>query len=190
MEHQMTLFRALAAAVIFLAALPTYATDWQMDLAASRIELVATFEVGPSPGAFKDFDTRLSLDPGEPAKGSLDVSISVKSADWGNADINKAIAGPEWFDFARFPQAEFHAADIRRLAGDRYLAHGILSLKDKQVPVEVPFAWTESAGVAHMDGEFTVKRAAFGIGTGEWAAANVIGPDVKVKFSVQLHKRA
>ena len=186
----MTRFRTLAAVLIFLAALPTYASDWQMDVAASRIELVATFEGSPSPGAFKDFDTRLSLDPGEAAKGSLDVTIAVKSADWGNADINKAIAGPEWFDFARYPQAEFHAAEIRRLAGDRYLARGTLSLKGKQVPVEVPFAWTEGAGVAHMDGEFIVKRGAFGIGTGEWAAANVIGPDVKVKFSVQLHKRA
>jgi hypothetical protein len=39
-----------------------------------------------------------------------------------------------------------------------------------------------------MEGEFTVKRAAFGIGTGEWTATNVIGPDVKVKFRVRLRK--
>jgi polyisoprenoid-binding protein YceI len=189
MEHPMTLLRAFAATVIFLAAGATYAADWQMDAAASRIEMVASFEGGPSPGAFRNFDTRLSLDPDEPAKGRLDVSIAVKSADWGSADINKAIAGPEWFDFAHFPQAEFHATDIRRLAGDRYMARGTLSLKGVQLPIEVPFAWTESAGVAHMDGEFTVKRGTFGIGSGEWAATNVIGPDVKVKFSVQLHKR-
>jgi polyisoprenoid-binding protein YceI len=187
----MTFFRAFAVAVIFLAAAgPTYAADWEMDAAPSRLDIVATFEGSPSPGAFKDFDTRLSLDTGQPAKGRLDVSIALKSADWGSADINKAIAGPEWFDFARFPQAEFHASDVRRLAGDRYLARGTLSLKGVQMPIEVPFTWTETAGVAHMDGEFTVKRATFGIGTGEWAATNVIGPDVKVKFSVQLHKRA
>jgi len=186
----MTHFRVFTAAVVFLAACPASAVDWQMDAAASRLEMVATFEGSPSPGSFKDFDTRLSLDPGEPTKGKLDVSIAVQSADWGSADINKAIAGPEWFDFARFPQAEFHATDVRHLTGDRYLARGNLNLKGAQVPVEVPFAWTETAGVAHMDGEFTVKRGAFGIGTGEWAAANVIGADVKIKFSVQLHKRA
>jgi len=39
-----------------------------------------------------------------------------------------------------------------------------------------------------MEGELTVKRGAFGIGTGEWAATNVIGADVRVKFKVKLHK--
>jgi hypothetical protein len=39
-----------------------------------------------------------------------------------------------------------------------------------------------------MEGEFTVKRGAFGIGTGEWAASDVIGADVKVKFRVTLRK--
>jgi polyisoprenoid-binding protein YceI len=39
-----------------------------------------------------------------------------------------------------------------------------------------------------MDGEFTVKRGDFGIGSGEWATTSVIGADVKVKFSVRLGK--
>jgi len=39
-----------------------------------------------------------------------------------------------------------------------------------------------------MEGELTVKRGAFGIGTGEWAAIDVIGADVKVKFKVKWRK--
>jgi polyisoprenoid-binding protein YceI len=41
-----------------------------------------------------------------------------------------------------------------------------------------------------MEGEFVVKRGAFGIGTGEWAATRVIGADVKIRFNVRLHKSA
>jgi hypothetical protein len=41
-----------------------------------------------------------------------------------------------------------------------------------------------------MDGELTVKRGDFGIGSGQWAASNVIGADVKIKFSVRLRKGA
>ena len=55
-------------------------------------------------------------------------------------------------------------------------------------PVEVPFSWTASAGGAVMEGEFLLSRGAFGIGTGEWEASNVIGADVKVKFRVKLRK--
>jgi polyisoprenoid-binding protein YceI len=164
------------------------AAEWKLDPAASRLDFNASFETTPSPGSFKDFDVRLGFDPDQPAGGHLDVGIQVASASMSSADIDKAIAGPEWFDFAGHPRAEFHSSDIRRVqpGGNRYVARGTLSLKGQQKPVEVPFTWTAAADGAGMDGEFTVKRAAFGIGTGEWVATDVIGPDVVVRFHARL----
>ena len=105
-----------------------------------------------------------------------------------NGDVNRAIRGPEWFDFARFPQAEFHADDIRRVAPGRYLARGVLSLKGMKKDLEVPFTWQESANAATMEGELNVERLQFGIGTGEWADGKTIGLGVRVKFNVRLRK--
>jgi polyisoprenoid-binding protein YceI len=136
---------------------------------------------------FKEFDTRLRFDPDKPAGGSLDVTIKVTSADMSIADVNKEIRGKDWFDYAGFPQAEFHSTDLRR-EGKRYVARGTLTLKGVKQPLDVPFTWTAAGDVAVMEGELTVKRGAFGIGTGEWAASNVIGADVKVKFKVKLRK--
>lgn len=167
-----------------------HAADWKMDPAASRLEFAATFEKALAPGVFKEFDTRLSFDPDQPAGGRLDVNIRVASADMASADINKAIAGAEWFDFARHQQAEFHSTDIRKAnaQGASYVARGTLTLKGVQQPVEVPFKWAEAPDGATMQGEFVVKRTPFGIGTGEWTATDVIGPEVTVKFSVKLRK--
>ena len=142
------------------------AADWKMDPAGSRLEFAATFEKSPAPGVFKEFDVRLRLDPDKPAGGSLDDAIKVTSADMSSGDVNKAIRGPEWFDFMKFPEAQFHAGDIRRAEGNRYLARGTLSLKGVQQPIEVPFTWTGAGDGATMEGEFTVKRGTFGIGTG------------------------
>ncbi|MBI2960240.1 MAG: YceI family protein [Betaproteobacteria bacterium] len=164
------------------------AADWRMDPSGSRIEFVATFEKSAAPGVFKEFDTRLQFDPDRPAQSRLDVAIKVTSADMGSAQVNEAIRGAEWFDFARYPQAEFHATDIRRIDSNRYLARGILSLKGARQPLEVPFAWSESAQSATIEGELTVQRGPFGIGTGEWKATNVIGGEVKVKFKVRLRR--
>lgn len=170
------------------------AAEWKMDTAGSRLEFVADFERSPAPGVFKDFDVRLGFDPQKPEGGHLDVTIRVASADMTSADINKAIAGIEWFDFARHPQAEFHATDIRRAQAQAnapaggYLARGTLALKGVQQPVEVPFTWNAGAAGATMEGQFTVKRGPFGIGTGEWAATDVIGPEVTVKFRVRLRE--
>ncbi len=168
------------------------AADWKMDPTGSRLEFVAAFQSTPAPGVFKDFDVRLNFDPDKPAGGGLDVTIRVASADMASADINKAIAGIEWFDFARHQQAEFHATDIRRVQASpqvrRYIARGTLALKGVQQVVEVPFTWSPTTDGASMAGELSVKRGPFGIGTGEWVATEVIGADVTVKFRVRLRK--
>jgi polyisoprenoid-binding protein YceI len=186
--HRRLRISTLYVALLLAAASHATAADWRMDVVGSRLEFAATFEKAPAPGVFKEFDTRLAFDPDKPAGGKLDVTIKTASADMANADINKAIAGPEWFDFGRYPQATFRASEIRRVAAGRYLAKGILTLKGAQRPVEVPFTWNAAADSAAMEGELTVQRRDFDIGTGEWAAASVIGPDVKIKFRVRLRK--
>ena len=184
---RITLLAALFASAALHCA---HAADWKMDPSDSRLEFAATFEKVPAPGVFKEFDTRLRFDAEKPASSRLDVSIKIASADMTSADINTAIAGPEWFDFARHPQAEFHATDIRRSPTNpkSYIARGTLTLKGVQQPVEVQFTWIAAAEGPIMEGGFTVKRGPFGIGTGEWTATDVIGPDVTVKFHVRLRK--
>lgn len=166
------------------------AADWKLEPADSRLGFAASFEKTPAPGVFREFDVKLSLDPAKEDAGRLDVTINVASADMASADINKAIAGAEWFDFARFRQAEFHATEIRRVQPDAFVARGTLTLKGVQQPVEVPFSWNESGSTATMEGKFVVKRSAFGIGTGEWTATDTIGADVTVTFKARLRKAA
>ena len=167
---------------------PVQAADWKMDPAGSKLEFVAIFEKTAAPGVFKEFDARLRFDPDKPAGGSLDVTVKVTSADMNIADVNKEIRGKDWFDYAAFPRAEFRSTDLRRIEGNRYVARGTLLLKGVKQPVEVPFSWTASADGAVIEGELLLSRGAFGIGTGEWAAGDVIGADVKVKFKVKLRK--
>src|SRR5437879_1021216 len=167
---------------------PAQGADWKMDPAGSKLEFIATFEKTAAPGEFKEFDARLRFDPDQPAGSRLDVTVKVTSADMNVADVNKEIRGKDWFDYAAFPQAEFRSTELRRIEGNRYVARGTLTLKGVKQPVEVPFTWTAAGGGAAMEGEFTLKRNAFGIGLGEWKATDTIGADVKVRFKVKLRK--
>jgi len=184
--------RMLFAVVLLAVVAPALAADWRMDAAQSRLEFIATFEKNPAPGIFKTFDVKMNFDPEKPQGGSLDVSIQPSSADMKVREVNDAIRGPEWFDFARFPQAGFKSSDIRRVEAGReaghYIARGTLTLKGVQQAVEVPFTWSGKGDSALLEGELIVKRAAFNIGTGEWTATDVIGPDVKIRFHVSLKR--
>lgn len=180
-------------AILFAMFQSAHAADWKMDPSASKLEFAATFEKTVAPGVFKEFDTRLHFDAAKPTGSRLDVTIKITSADMASADINKEIAGAEWFDFALHPQAEFHSTDIVRspVGPQSYIAHGTLTLKGVPQPVDVLFTWNAAADGAIMEGGFTVKRTPFNIGTGEWAVTEgkgAIGADVTVKFRVQLRK--
>ena len=169
---------------------PLGAAEWTMDRAASTLEFIATFERAPAPGVFRQFDTRVHLEPDKPHEARIDVTISVASADMMSAGLNLAIHGHEWFDSARFPHAEFHASEVKRIQPGAYVARGTLSLKGVQRLIEVPFSWSEAAGSALLQGEMIVKRALFGIGTGEWMTSSVVASDVTVRFNVRLRRSA
>lgn len=178
----------LLGVLLLLAIGAAHATEWKMDSANSRLEFFITYEKEAAPAVFRQFDTRLTFDPRKPGDGRLNVTVTVTSADFDSADVNQAIREPEWFDFARFPKAEFHSNDIRGTGPGRYVAHGTLSLKGARKDVAVPFSWQGSDDTATMEGELTLDRSAFGIGTGEWASGDVIGLDVRIKFRVALRK--
>lgn len=178
----------LAIVAFALATGAAHAAEWRSDPAASKVGFSATFEGSAVPGVFKSFDARLDLDAERVAAGSLVVTIQVSSADLGIEDVNREIASKTWFDYAAFPNAEFRSSEVRRVAGDRYVARGTLVLKGVAQPVSVPFTFAEVPGGARIAGELALERAMFGIGTGEWAATRVIGPEVKVAFRVALVK--
>lgn len=165
-----------------------YAADWRMDPAGSKLEYIATLQKAHVSGIFKEFDVRVRFDESRLADSQVDVTVVMASADMVDADVNKALRGTDWFDSARFPQAVFHASDIRRVGETRYLARGALTVKGVEQQIEVPVVWTNEADTATIAGELTVKRAAFHIGLGEWGSPEVVGPDVTVKFSVRLRR--
>lgn len=162
------------------------ATEWHMDPAASELLFQVSYEGEPAPGSFSDFDTQFRFDPARPADGMLKVTVKLASVDLGSAEINDAVHGKEWLNLTKFTDAEFRSAEIKKVGSNRYVASGVLRLKGVQHPVEVPFEWAAEGKAARMKGELTLNRSAFGVGTGEWASANPISLDVKVRFNVRL----
>jgi polyisoprenoid-binding protein YceI len=184
----MNRLKGFAAAALLLVSTSATASDWRMDPAASSLEFAATYEREPAPGRFKQFDTRLRFDPARPQDSELHVTVTLASADMGSAELNEGMREPDWFDMARFPKAEFRARGLRRDAPNRYTARGTLDLKGVKQEIAVPFTWSVTNDKAVMEGELTLKRTLFGVGSGEWATDSPIGLDVKVKFRVALRK--
>lgn len=186
----MNIMRHAVFTLLLIAGVTAGAAQWRMLADGSRLEFFIDYSGQEAPGLFRQFTTELQFDSASPADGRLVVTVVTLSADLDSADINEAIAGPDWFDFAHYADAQFVSESIASLDEGRFVATGRLRLKGIERVIDVPFTWTEADGLAFMRGELTLRRGAFAIGSGEWAATDVIGENVRVRFDVALQSVA
>ncbi|MFT3850733.1 MAG: YceI family protein [Propionivibrio sp.] len=135
-------------------------------------------------GHFKKFSTQLSFDPANAANAKVSLDVDLASIDTGTADGNAEVAGKPWFNTSAFPTAKFVSSSVKPLGGNRYEVAGQLTIKGKTQPVVAPTTVTAQGDQATFDGSFTIKRADFAIGEGEWADFSVVANEIQVKFKI------
>lgn len=172
---------------LFVAA-PVRADVWTMDPDASRLGFVATQSGAPVEGVFERFDAEIVFDPADLAASRAAVTIDVTSVNTASGDRDRQLAAPEWFDFARFATARFETTSIRHLGGDAYEADAVLSLRDRQRDVVLPFTLTIDGDMATMTGTLTLNRVDYDIGQGDWAGDGIVGHPVSVIVDLVAHR--
>ncbi len=156
------------------------AAQWVLD--SGTLEVTARFEGQPVPGRFERFTVRFT--PPSDAPGRVEVKVDTASLRFGVADVDRAVAGPEWMDPGRFPVATYIGTVLAGGAGD-YVARGELTLKGSQRSLAVPLAWAPETG--RLSGRVVVDRTGFGIGPlpeGEGGVA----AQVEVHFDLRMRR--
>ena len=105
----------------------------------------------------------------------MTVTVDIASAGHGDRDRDDSMPDDDWFATSRFPRAVFTANRFVDRGGGRYEAQGELVLKGVRRPVVLPFTLAISGGVAKMQGQATLDRTAFNVGSGKWTNARRSG---------------
>lgn len=134
-------------------------------------------------GAFKKFSGDVTFNAAQPAQSSAKIDVDVASYDMGMPEYNKNLLTPEWFDAAKFPKATFRSTSIKG-SGSNFTVTGQFSLKGKVQNVSFPITLKTVDKTQIFDGTLTVKRTAFGVGSGDWADTSIVADDVAIKFHV------
>jgi cytochrome b561/polyisoprenoid-binding protein YceI len=137
-------------------------------------------------GRFEHWTADILFSPDALDRSRVTVRIDVASARTGDEQRDASLPAPDWFDAANHPRAVFTAARFERLGGDRYMAHGTLSLRGVTKPLDLPFRLAIDGDVAKASGETSLDRLAFGVGQGEFAATD----QVPAKVAVRIHLTA
>ncbi len=172
---------ALAMTLGSLVSVASHATP--IDAAKSTVVSTGKQLGVPVSGKFKKISGDVTFNAAALPKSTAKIDVDVGSYDMGMADYNKNVTGPEWFDAGKFPKATFTSTSIKQ-AGAGYTVTGQFSLKGKVQNVSFPVTVQTVGGEQVFDGVLTVKRTAFGVGTGDWADTSVVADDVAIKFHI------
>ncbi|MGJ8556346.1 MAG: cytochrome b/b6 domain-containing protein, partial [Sulfitobacter geojensis] len=142
------------------AALDQVASDWIVQDGSIAITVVQFGnEVS---GSFADWTAAISFDETIPSGsvGHVTTTISIPSLTLGS--VTQQAMGADFFDADSYATAVYDA-DIRH-GVDGYEAAGTLTIKDRSVPLVMPFNLALNGDDAEMRADLTLDRRDFGIG--------------------------
>jgi polyisoprenoid-binding protein YceI len=187
-----------AAVLTTLAALPLQADTLTIDPTHSEVSFQIRHLVSQVRGRFNDFGGVIQMDPKNLAASSVDFHIKVTSIDTNQADRDKHLRTPDFFDVAKYPEITFKSKSIAAAGKDKYNVTGTLTMhgvsKEITVPVTYLGAVKDPFGGGSRAGfqlETTVDRKDYGI---VWNKAIdnggvMLGDEVKVAINLESVKK-
>jgi cytochrome b561 len=100
-----------------------------------------------------------------------------------DAFVKSNVPGPDGFDVAAHPTVTL-SIDRFEAAANGFVGHGTMNVKDKTVPLDLPFIFTESDGRAHVTASVVLDRLVLGLGLQNDSTAQWLGKDVTVKLDL------
>ena len=143
-------------------------------------------------GQFGEFSGTILYDEQDPSKSSVEVIIQAASITTANADRDKHLRSPDFFDVATYPTITFHSTQVEP-RGEGYVCRGTLTMRGVSKEIEIPFAilgkiqdpWGKTR--IGIEGGLTINRRDYGI---SWSKVMdggglVVGDDVKILLNVE-----
>lgn len=143
-------------------------------------------------GQITDVAAKAVLDPKEPAKSQLSVTIGMASINGLNDALNKHLQAPEFFDTAKFPTATYTATMVEPTSPTTARITGTLTLKGVTKPVSFDATFNQ-AGTNPVDKRYTVgfdgwaviKRSDFGVSAFVPAVSDEVSLRLEGEFKAQ-----
>lgn len=169
---------------LIAAALLPIAHAAQYAVTPDRSALTFTYkQMGvPVEGRFRKYSARIDFDPAKPAAAKAVIDVDLAGIDTGLPEADDEVKGKDWFDVKNYPQAHFESTAVKALGGNRYEASGKLTMHGRTQIVTAPFTYGPQGNAAQFEGSFTLKRADYGIGQGEWADFGTVANEIQIKF--------
>jgi polyisoprenoid-binding protein YceI len=178
---------AVSAAPVATASAPAQAGAFSVDSVHSHVGFrVKHLGTSYNYGRFNNATGSFNIDPADPAKTTIDVSVKTEDIDTANADRDKHLESPDFFSAKEFPTLSFKSKSAKKAGDNKVEITGDLLLHGKTKEITIVAEKTgEGKGrdgkpLIGLETRFTIKRSEYGM-------TNLIGPVAdEVEITVSL----
>ena len=188
--------KLLAPALLLLCTIAR-AEPWTFDMAHSRVGFtVRHMMVSNVGGSFHDVKATVDLDDKNLTKSTIEFTIAASSIDTQNADRDKHLKSPDFFDVTKFPNLTFKSTKIVAAGKNKFKVTGDLTIRDMTKPVTLDITLTDpmtnpwGKTVRGVEATGKLNRHEFGLNWNKTLDKGgvLVSDEVKLEISGELDK--
>ncbi len=166
---------------------------WEVDKAHSNFYFRIDHIYSKVNGKFNDFSAEITFDPAHPEQGSFNFEIETDSVNTDIAKRDKHLQSSDFFDSDTFPLMTFTSTKITAVGDDVYEVAGKFTVKGVAYDLTLPLKLAgikehpamQGKEIIGFNGELTLDRLAYKVGTGKFYQMGLVGKDVEVLVTLE-----
>lgn len=188
--------KLLAPALLLLCTIAR-AEPWTFDMAHSRVGFtVRHMMVSNVGGSFHDVKATVDLDDKNLTKSTIEFTIATSSIDTQNADRDKHLKSPDFFDVTKFPNLTFKSTKVVAAGKNKFKVTGDLTIRDMTKPVTLDVTLSDpmtnpwGKTVRGVEATGKLNRHEFGLNWNKTLDKGgvLVSDEVKLEISGELDK--
>jgi len=169
------------------------AREWQLDPAHTGFYFSVDHIYAKVRGSFLEFTGTVVFDPEQPGESSMKFVIRTDSIDTGVAKRDKHLQSDDFFAAGDYPEMVFESVSISPAGENRYNVAGKLTIKGKSYDLVLPLTLggirehpaEKNKLVIGFNGALVLDRLDYGVGSGKFYEAGLVGRKVEVLVSFE-----
>ncbi|GAB6190829.1 YceI family protein [Desulfocastanea catecholica] len=166
---------------------------WELDKAHSNFYFRVGHIFSQIGGQFNEFSGELKFDPDNLADSRFFFEIKTDSVNTNIAKRDKHLLSGDFFDAGKYPLMTFESVKITDVGNNVYDVLGKFTVKGEVYDLTLPLTLAGVTGhpavtnkdVIGFNGEVTIDRLVYKIGTGKFYEMGIVGKDVEILVSLE-----
>jgi polyisoprenoid-binding protein YceI len=158
----------------------TFAVNWNVDTANSKINFTVKGPFGTVNGSFGGLKATIKFEENDLPGSAIQANVDAKTVSTGIGIRNHHLRNEEeWLNTDKYPTISFQSKKIEKIATG-YKALGELTLKGITKPVEILFTFTPNGNTGLFKGQFSFRREDFNVGKEGGSVGDMININLEV----------